>query len=156
MGFEVIWMRGQRHFLSGSWIFSSAQWRKVWMKISGELQLGERRHKYKKRVQRELSRPCYLARWSQRLSIFVIPIKLFYYFTPCSYKPLFILAIDHTYTVRLLTHVLCKPTHFFFHSFIATMSYSLQTRYDTTYIYDRYFIRTHVYVFLFSVKKRVF
>ncbi len=27
-------------------------------------------------------------------------------------------------TVRLLTHVLCKPTHFFFHSFIATMSYS--------------------------------
>ncbi len=30
-------------------------------------------------------------------------------------------------TVRLLTHVLCKPTHFFFHSFIATMSYPLQT-----------------------------
>ncbi len=30
-------------------------------------------------------------------------------------------------TVRLLTHVLCKPTHFFFHLFIATMSYSLQT-----------------------------
>ncbi len=30
-------------------------------------------------------------------------------------------------TVRLLTHVLCKLTHFFFHSFIATMSYSLQT-----------------------------
>ncbi len=30
-------------------------------------------------------------------------------------------------TVRLLTHVLCKPTHFFFHSFIAAMSYSLQT-----------------------------
>ncbi len=29
----------------------------------------------------------------------------------------------------------------------------LQTRYDTTYIYDRYYIRTHVYVFLFSVKK---
>ncbi len=28
----------------------------------------------------------------------------------------------------------------------------LQTRYDTTYIYDRYYIRTHVYVFLFSVK----
>ncbi len=32
---------------------------------------------------------------------------------------------------------------------------SLQTRYDTTHIYDRYYIRTHVYVFLFSVKKRV-
>ncbi len=32
----------------------------------------------------------------------------------------------------------------------------LQTRYDTTYIYERYFIRTHVYVFLFSVKKCVF
>ncbi len=24
-------------------------------------------------------------------------------------------------TVRLLTHVLCKPTHFFFHSFIVTV-----------------------------------
>ncbi len=24
-------------------------------------------------------------------------------------------------TVRLLTHVLCKTTHFFFHAFIATM-----------------------------------
>ncbi len=32
----------------------------------------------------------------------------------------------------------------------------LQTRYDTTHIYDRHYIRTHVYVFLFSVKKRVF
>ncbi len=32
----------------------------------------------------------------------------------------------------------------------------LQTRYDMTYIYDRYYIRTHVYMFLFSVKKRVF
>ncbi len=29
----------------------------------------------------------------------------------------------------------------------------LQTRYNTTHIYDRYYIRTHVYVFLFSVKK---
>ncbi len=29
---------------------------------------------------------------------------------------------DHN-TVRLLTHVRCKPTHFFFHSFIATMPY---------------------------------
>ncbi len=30
----------------------------------------------------------------------------------------------YVYTVRLLTHVHCKPTHFLFHSFIATMSYS--------------------------------
>ncbi len=37
----------------------------------------------------------------------------------------------HAYTVRLLTHVLCKPTHFFFHSFIATMSYSLQTSFNS-------------------------
>ncbi len=29
---------------------------------------------------------------------------------------------------------------------------SLQTRYATRYISDRYYIRTHVYVFLFSVK----
>ncbi len=28
----------------------------------------------------------------------------------------------------------------------------LQTRYDTTCIHDRYYMRTHVYVFLFSVK----
>ncbi len=35
-------------------------------------------------------------------------------------------------------------------------SKSLQTRYDTTYIYDRYYIKTRAYVFLFSVKKRVF
>ncbi len=32
----------------------------------------------------------------------------------------------------------------------------LQTRYDRTYIYDRYYLRTHVNVFLFSVKKREF
>ncbi len=35
-------------------------------------------------------------------------------------------------------------------------SKSLQTRYDTAFIHDKYYIRTHVYVFLFSVKKRVF
>ncbi len=34
-------------------------------------------------------------------------------------------------TVRLLTHVLCEPTHFFFLSFIATMSYSLQTSFSS-------------------------
>ncbi len=34
-------------------------------------------------------------------------------------------------TVRLLTHVLCKPTHFFFHSFIGTMSYSHQTSFNS-------------------------
>ncbi len=33
---------------------------------------------------------------------------------------------------------------------------ALPTRYNRTYIYDRYYIRTHVYVFLFSVQKRVF
>ncbi len=35
-------------------------------------------------------------------------------------------------------------------------SKSVQTTYDTAHIYDKYYIRTHVYVFLFSVKKRVF
>ncbi len=35
-------------------------------------------------------------------------------------------------------------------------SESLPTRYDTTGIYNRYYRRTRVYVFLFSVKKRVF
>ncbi len=34
-------------------------------------------------------------------------------------------------TVRLLTHVHCKPTHFFFHSFIATISYSPQTSFNS-------------------------
>ncbi len=33
------------------------------------------------------------------------------------------------YTVRLLTHVHCKRTHFVFHSFKADMSYSLQTNF---------------------------
>ncbi len=33
--------------------------------------------------------------------------------------------------MRLLTHVLCKPTKFFFHSFKATMSYSLQTSFNS-------------------------
>ncbi len=32
-------------------------------------------------------------------------------------------------------------------------SKSRQTRHDTTHIYDKYYIRTHVYVFLFTVKK---
>ncbi len=45
-------------------------------------------------------------------------------------------------TVRLLTHVLCKPTHFLFHSFIAVMSYSLQTRFGivTTDWADKYHV----------------
>ncbi len=34
-------------------------------------------------------------------------------------------------TVRLLTHVLRKPTHFVFLSFIATISYSLQTSFNS-------------------------
>ncbi len=38
------------------------------------------------------------------------------------------------YTVRLQTHVLCKPTHFFFQSFIATMSNSLQTSFNSVMI----------------------
>ncbi len=33
--------------------------------------------------------------------------------------------------MRLLTHVLCKPTHLIFHSFIATISYSLQTNFNS-------------------------
>ncbi len=40
----------------------------------------------------------------------------------------FLSGEGNRHTVRLLTHVLCKPTHFFFHSFIATMSYPLQVR----------------------------
>ncbi len=36
-----------------------------------------------------------------------------------------------TDTVRLLTHVHCKPTHFFFPSFIAKISYSLQTSFNS-------------------------
>ncbi len=43
---------------------------------------------------------------------------------------LFIFDSLHS-TVRLLTHVLCKPTHFFFHSFIATMPYCLQTSFNS-------------------------
>ncbi len=39
--------------------------------------------------------------------------------------------IGQRYTVRLLTHVLCKPMHFVFHSFIAYMSYSLQTSFKS-------------------------
>ncbi len=34
-------------------------------------------------------------------------------------------------TVRLLTHAHCKPTHFFFHSFIATIPYSPQTSFNS-------------------------
>ncbi len=68
------------------------------MKISSELQLDERRHKYKKSVQCELVCLCHLVHRSQRLSIFVIPIKLFYSFNFNAYKPLFTLTINHTYT----------------------------------------------------------
>ncbi len=39
--------------------------------------------------------------------------------------------IKYIPTVRLLTHVHCKPTHFFFHSFLATMSYTLQTSFNS-------------------------
>ncbi len=43
-------------------------------------------------------------------------------------------GIPHTWYLsaqRLLTHVLCKPTHFFFLAFIATMSFSLQTSFNS-------------------------
>ncbi len=33
---------------------------------------------------------------------------------------------------------------------------TLQIRYDKTYIYDKYYKRAHVYMLLFSEKKRVF
>ncbi len=39
------------------------------------------------------------------------------------------LSLHHT--MRLLTHVLCKPTHFFFPSFIATMLYFFQTSFNS-------------------------
>ncbi len=48
----------------------------------------------------------------------------------CSLCSKMSMSLTCFYTVRLLTHVLCKPTHFFFHSFIATMSHSLQTRFN--------------------------
>ncbi len=47
-----------------------------------------------------------------------------------NWQPLFP-EVPNLPTVRLLTHVLCKPTHFFFHSFIATMSCSLQTSFHS-------------------------
>ncbi len=37
-------------------------------------------------------------------------------------------------TVRLLTYVLCKTTHFFFLSFIVAISYSLQTSFNSVMI----------------------
>ncbi len=40
-------------------------------------------------------------------------------------------AFNSEFTVRMLTHVLCKPTYIFFHSFISTMSYSLQTSFNS-------------------------
>ncbi len=40
-------------------------------------------------------------------------------------------VFGYSYTVRLPTHVHCKPTHFVFHSFIAKMSYSLQTSFNS-------------------------
>ncbi len=52
-----------------------------------------------------------------------------WWFIPTMKQPFW--PTGHFYnTVRLLTHVLSKPTHFFFHSFIATMSYALQTSFN--------------------------
>ncbi len=39
---------------------------------------------------------------------------------------------------------------------VIKQSKPLQTRYDSTYIYDRYYVRTRAYVFLFSVKTPIF
>ncbi len=39
----------------------------------------------------------------------------------------FRVMVTHFYTVRLLTHVHCKPRLFFLHSFIVTMLYCLRT-----------------------------
>ncbi len=52
---------------------------------------------------------------------------------PCGCTPyvVYIGPVFHNSTVRLLTHVLCKPTHFFYHSFISIMSYSLQTSFNS-------------------------
>ncbi len=50
-------------------------------------------------------------------------------------------------TVRLLTHILCRPTLFFFQSFIATMSNSLQKRSNNLSINI-----TYPYKVLFKVK----
>ncbi len=49
-----------------------------------------------------------------------------------------------------------RHTHSIFVWNMIKQSKSLQTRYETTYKYHRYYIRTHVYVLLFSVKKRAF
>ncbi len=38
-------------------------------------------------------------------------------------------------TVRLLTNGLCKPTHFFFRSSIASMSYSFHTRFNSVSLF---------------------
>ncbi len=48
-----------------------------------------------------------------------------------AYFVLILKFTDPSRTVRLLTHVLCKPTHFFFHSFIAIMHYCLQTSFNS-------------------------
>ncbi len=57
-------------------------------------------------------------------------------------------------TVRLLTHVLCESTHFYFHSFIATMSYSLQTNFSSVMKdwADRYHVWGSPHEVTFKVK----
>ncbi len=49
----------------------------------------------------------------------------------------------HLLTMRLLAHVLCKPTHFFFLSFKPTMPYSLQTSFNSVMkdMADKYHVR---------------
>ncbi len=50
---------------------------------------------------------------------------------PHPISPVTIALLFWIHTVRLLTHVLCKPTHFFFLSFIAAISYSPQTSFNS-------------------------
>ncbi len=61
------------------------------------------------------------------LMIFEVILKIIWPTTGEDKKGYVVLHTWYEITVRLLTHVLCKPTHFFFHPFIVTMSYSLQT-----------------------------
>ncbi len=67
-----------------------------------------------------------------------------------------VLRISNLNWLFLFLINLSYSTHIWNAYIAGKQSKSLQTRYVTTYIYDRYYIRTHVYVFLFSVEKRVF
>ncbi len=74
-----------------------------------------------------LTKYCKCFKWL----VFVICVLQISFFYFIYYQGIYVLNVYMKYTVRLLTHVHCKPTHFFFHSFIATMSYSLQTSFTS-------------------------